>query len=69
MKPPRSLLWVLSLIALIAGYALAARALARPDIVPPVGDLAGAFTALVNSAKGAIEKQQLRASLDKATAK
>src|SRR6266550_7836384 len=30
---------------------------------------AGAFTALVNSAKGAIEKQQLRASLDKATAK
>ena len=30
---------------------------------------AGAFTALVNSARGAIEKQQLRAALDKATAK
>ena len=30
---------------------------------------AGAFAALVASAKNAIEKQQLRASLDKATAK
>ena len=30
---------------------------------------AGAFTAMVNSARAAIEKQQLRAALDKATAK
>ena len=30
---------------------------------------AGAFTALVNSARAAIDKQQLRAALDKATAK
>src|SRR6266404_965384 len=47
MKPPRSLLWVLSSTALIASYALVARAASRPDILPPVQDIAGAFAALV----------------------
>jgi ABC-type nitrate/sulfonate/bicarbonate transport system permease component len=43
----RSLLWILSLAALIVAYALFARAIARPDIVPPAEDIAGAFAALV----------------------
>jgi ABC-type nitrate/sulfonate/bicarbonate transport system permease component len=48
MKPRRSLLWVLSLAALIAAYAFGARAVSRPDILPPVQDIAGAFAALVS---------------------
>jgi len=47
MKRRRSLLWVLSLVALIATYALVARAVSRPDVLPPAQDLAGAFAALV----------------------
>jgi sulfonate transport system permease protein len=38
---------LLSLAALIAAYALAAGRVARPDILPPPGDIAGAFRALV----------------------
>src|SRR6266850_193992 len=47
MKPRQSLLWVLSLTALIAAYAFGARAVSRPDILPPMQDIAGAFAALV----------------------
>jgi ABC-type nitrate/sulfonate/bicarbonate transport system permease component len=47
MKPRRSLLWILSLAALIAAYTLVARAASRPDIVPPVQNIADAFAALV----------------------
>src|SRR6266436_5033043 len=47
MKPRQSLLWVLSLTALIASYALVARVASRPDILPRVQDIAGAFAALV----------------------
>ena len=43
----RSLLWILSLAALIVAYTLIARTISRPDIVPPAGDIAGAFAALV----------------------
>lgn len=45
----RSLLWILSLAALIAVYALVARAVGRPDVVPPPGDIAQAFVALLGS--------------------
>jgi ABC-type nitrate/sulfonate/bicarbonate transport system permease component len=47
MTPRRSVLWILSLAALIASYALVARALSRPDVLPPPRDIAGAFAALV----------------------
>ena len=47
MKPRRFLLWVVSLAALIAAYALVARMVSRPDVVPPPGHIAGAFAALV----------------------
>jgi ABC-type nitrate/sulfonate/bicarbonate transport system permease component len=47
MKRRRSLLWVLSLVALIATYALVAHAISRPDILPPVQSIAGAFAALI----------------------
>src|SRR5712664_3113142 len=47
MKPRQSLLWVLSLTALIAAYAFGARAVSRPDILPPMQDIAGASAALV----------------------
>ena len=43
----RSLLWILSLAALIVAYTLVARAISRPDVVPPAGDIAGAFSALL----------------------
>jgi ABC-type nitrate/sulfonate/bicarbonate transport system permease component len=43
----RSLLWILSLAALIVAYTLVARAISRPDVVPPAEDIAGAFTALL----------------------
>ena len=43
----RSLLWILSLAALIVAYTLVARAISRPDVVPPAEDIAGAFAALL----------------------
>ena len=43
----RSLLLLVSLLASIAAYALVARAIARPDLVPPLADIADAFSALV----------------------
>ena len=43
----RSLLWILSLAALIVAYTLVARAISRPDVVPPPEDIAGAFAALL----------------------
>jgi ABC-type nitrate/sulfonate/bicarbonate transport system permease component len=43
----RSLLWLVSLAALIAAYTLVASRVSRPDIVPPTRDLADAFGALV----------------------
>ena len=43
----RSLIWLVSLAALIATYTLAASRVSRPDIVPPAHDIAEAFGALV----------------------
>jgi sulfonate transport system permease protein len=43
----RAFLFFVSLLALVAGYALVARAVSRPDIVPPVQDVADAFGALL----------------------
>jgi ABC-type nitrate/sulfonate/bicarbonate transport system permease component len=43
----RTLLWLVSLAALIATYTLVARGLSRPDILPPAQDIAEAFGALV----------------------
>jgi sulfonate transport system permease protein len=43
----RSLLWLVSLAALIGAYALAANVLSRPDILPPTREIASAFGALV----------------------
>jgi ABC-type nitrate/sulfonate/bicarbonate transport system permease component len=43
----RSLLWLVSLAALIAAYALVAKMVSRPDIVPPPQDIAESFVALV----------------------
>jgi ABC-type nitrate/sulfonate/bicarbonate transport system permease component len=44
----RSLLWLVSLAALIATYTLVANRVSRPDIVPPARDIAEAFRALVS---------------------
>ena len=43
----RSLIWLVSLAALIATYTLVASRVSRPDIVPPARDIAEAFGALV----------------------
>jgi sulfonate transport system permease protein len=43
----RSLLSILSLAALIVAYTLIARAISRPDVVPPATDVAEAFAALL----------------------
>jgi len=43
----RTLLWLVSLAALIATYTLVASRVSRPDIVPPAQDIAEAFGALV----------------------
>jgi taurine transport system permease protein len=43
----RSLLWLASLAALIGAYTAVAGGLRRPDIIPPSGEIAGAFAALV----------------------
>jgi taurine transport system permease protein len=43
----RSLLWLVSLAALIATYTLVASRLSRPDILPPARDIAETFAALV----------------------
>ena len=43
----RSLLWLVSLAALIGAYTLAANVVSRPDILPPTHQLAEAFGALV----------------------
>jgi ABC-type nitrate/sulfonate/bicarbonate transport system permease component len=43
----RSLIWLVSLAALIATYTLVASRVSRPDIVPPAQDIAEAFGALV----------------------
>ena len=43
----RSLLWMVSLLALIGVYTLAARLVSRPDILPPTEEIATAFGALL----------------------
>jgi sulfonate transport system permease protein len=43
----RALLFLASLLALVGAYALVARAVSRPDIVPPVQEIADAFGALL----------------------
>jgi ABC-type nitrate/sulfonate/bicarbonate transport system permease component len=43
----RSLLWLVSLAALLALYSLLASRLSRPEILPPAQDIAEAFAALV----------------------
>lgn len=43
----RSLLWLGSLAALIGAYTAVAGGLQRPDVIPPSGEIAEAFTALV----------------------
>lgn len=43
----RSLLWLVSLLALIGVYTLGARLLSRPDILPPTGEIAEAAGALL----------------------
>src|SRR3954466_7056379 len=43
----RGLLFVASLLAAVVTYALVARAIARPDILPPLEDIGDAFTALL----------------------
>src|SRR6266851_2526278 len=45
----RSLLWLVSLAALIATYTLVAGSVSRPDVLPPARDIAEAFRALVGS--------------------
>jgi large subunit ribosomal protein L20 len=54
---------------LMAGLKAAGNTVDRKVLADIAVRDAGAFTALVNSARGAIEKAQIRASLDKATAK
>ena len=54
---------------LMAGLKAAGSTIDRKVLADIAVRDAGAFTALVASARGAIDKQQLRASLDKATAK
>jgi ABC-type nitrate/sulfonate/bicarbonate transport system permease component len=49
----RSFLWFLSLAALVAAYALVARAVSRPDFLPPPPDIAQAFFALLGSGPAA----------------
>lgn len=44
----RSLLWLASLAALIGAYTAVASGVRRPDIIPPSGEIAAAFTALVS---------------------
>ena len=43
----RSLLWLVSLAALIGAYTLAANVLSRPEILPPMREIAATFGALV----------------------
>src|SRR5438128_567777 len=43
----RSLLWLVSLAALVGTYTLVASRVSRPDILPPIQDIADAFGALV----------------------
>jgi len=43
----RSLLFLVSLLLFVAAYAAVARTVSRPDLVPPVEDIAGAFAALL----------------------
>ena len=43
----KSLLWLVSLSALIVTYTLVAKRVSRPEVVPPLNDIAEAFVALV----------------------
>src|SRR5690242_7157061 len=43
----RASLFVVSLLAAVVAYALVARAISRPDILPPLQDIGDAFTALL----------------------
>src|SRR3954470_8632614 len=43
----RGLLFIASLLAALVAYALVARAISRPDILPPLEDIGDAFTALL----------------------
>ncbi|HVI22919.1 MAG TPA: ABC transporter permease subunit [Myxococcales bacterium] len=43
----RGLLFIASLLAAVVAYALVARAISRPDILPPLEDIGDAFTALL----------------------
>jgi len=45
----KSLLWLVSLSALIVTYTLVAKRVSRPEVVPPLKDIAEAFVALVGS--------------------
>src|SRR6266478_1211038 len=60
MNPPRPLLGLLSLTALIASYALVARGASRPDILRRVQDIAGAFAALVGQGYAASAGEEHR---------
>src|SRR3954463_7048855 len=43
----RGLLFIASLLAALVAYALVARAISRPDILPPLEDIGDAFTAIL----------------------
>ena len=43
----RPLLWLVSLVTLIAAYSVVASLLQRPDLIPPASDIAETFRALV----------------------